>query len=161
MKLGCSHQSELTEAVRAGQWPDDCDPVLRAHVAACRSCNDFVLMSEVFRQSRASTAQQAPVGSPGTLWWSAQVRRRNRAVGQMAMPIVLAEVTALVCTVAALVFSLWRWNQVTNWFASITAPFQSQPDAAASAWPALLVVGGLAMLLLLGSIAVYLIATQD
>lgn len=77
------------------------------------------------------------------------------------MPIVLAEVTALVCTVAALVFSLWRWNQATNWFASITAPFPFQPTSAASAWPVFLVLGGFAMLLLLGSIAVYLIATQD
>lgn len=79
----------------------------------------------------------------------------------MAMPIVLAEVTALVCTVAALVFSLWRWNQVTNWFASIAVPFQSQTDAAAPAWPILLVFGCVAMLLVLGSIAAYLIATQD
>jgi hypothetical protein len=117
-------------------------------------------MSQVFRQARAATSQHAPLASPGTLWWSAQVRRRNRDAGRMAMPIILAEVTALVCTVAALVFSLWRWDQVTHWFESVTLPAQSQPDAA-STWPVLLVFGGLAMLLLLGGLAAYLIAMHD
>ncbi len=167
MKLGgCSRQSELRDVVLAGRWPHACDPALRAHAAECRSCADFVLVAATLHQARADASSQAPLASPGALWWRAQVRRRNRAVEQMARPIVLAEVTAFVCTVAALGFSLWRWNQVTDWSYSLAGWFSSMfssSDSVASfsGWVVVLAVAASVTLLLFGGFAVYLLAKKE
>lgn len=161
MKLRrCSRQSDLGAAVRAGQWPDGCDPELLAHVADCRSCSDFGLVTHAFQQARTAASLQAPLGSPGALWWSAQVRRHNRAVERMSLPIILVEVIALVSAIAALAFSLWRWSQ--NWLPSITDLFPGSPDLSTTpGWPMLLVVAASFTLLLLGSVAVYLITHKE
>ena len=47
----CSREREITEALRNGHWPEACDAELRAHVNACRSCSDFVLVTHTFQRS--------------------------------------------------------------------------------------------------------------
>jgi hypothetical protein len=95
MSAFCSQGGEIAEALRSGRWPHGCDPQLRAHVDACRSCNDLVLVTQAFQKARSDSAQAARLGAPGLLWWKAQLRRRNAAVEQVSKPITVAQIFAL------------------------------------------------------------------
>jgi len=54
-----------------------------------------VLVTETFRNARAAAAGAAKLGSPGLLWWRAQLRRRNAAVERIGRPLLSAQIFAL------------------------------------------------------------------
>jgi hypothetical protein len=102
---GCKRESEMKQALESGQWPLGCSGELCAHVATCRSCKEQVLLSTSFRQVRSQSMAAAPLGSPGLLWWRAQLRRRNQAVERVTRPLLGAQIFSLaVMLLAALVF---------------------------------------------------------
>jgi hypothetical protein len=82
-----------------GHYPEACTPELRAHLTGCRSCAELVLVARAFQAARAHLAANANLGSPGLLWWRAQLRRRNAAVERVAKPIARAQVFALTVSV--------------------------------------------------------------
>jgi len=159
----CPREKELRELLARGQWPFAAEtaPELHAHVAACRSCSDLVLVAESVREARAVSAASARLAPPGVLWWRAQLRRRNAAVVRVTRTLFGAQVFALAFTLLAgvgfvvfeaLTSNLWRaWfqqlpqNAALRWdnlLASVTAD---------PAWtwmmlgPALLLLGGVAV----------------
>ena len=67
----CSREKEITEALKNRHWPEACDAEPRAHVNACRSCSEFVLVTHSFQRSRVESAREAGLASPGLLWWRA------------------------------------------------------------------------------------------
>jgi len=95
----CSREKEVTEMLALGHYPEACTPELRAHLTGCRSCAELVLVARAFQAARAHLAANANLGSPGLLWWRAQLRRRNTAVERVAKPIARAQVFALTVSV--------------------------------------------------------------
>src|ERR1035438_4613488 len=82
----CPREKEVKELVERGHWPQACAPELRAHVNDCRSCGELVLVTSAFQKARIEAAGAAKLGSPGVLWWRAQLRRRNEAVERIGRP---------------------------------------------------------------------------
>lgn len=93
--FSCPRESELRILLDRGQWPLASSEELRAHVAACRSCAEVALVKQTFLAARA-TAMAVPVlPSAGSLWWRAQLRRRNAAIERIGKPILGAQIFAL------------------------------------------------------------------
>jgi hypothetical protein len=91
----CKREKEVSQLLAGGGWPLAGAPELRAHVSACRSCGDLVLVTESFQRARTEAAGAARISSPGALWWRARLRRRNAAVERLGKPILGAQIFAL------------------------------------------------------------------
>src|SRR5215469_12297566 len=117
MRLGaCGREKEVLELLARGHWPDACTGELRAHAAACRSCQDLILVKQAFRADRLVAAGSARLESPGVLWWRAQLRRRNAAIERISRPILGAQIFAwVVCLAAAVVYILWQNRRGFDW----------------------------------------------
>jgi hypothetical protein len=97
----CTHEKEVAELLRRGQWPALASAEMRAHVADCVSCRDLASVTQAFQQERASASMHARLESPGVLWWRAQLRKRNAALKQVNRPMVAAQIFTFVLGFAA------------------------------------------------------------
>jgi len=154
----CPREAELQAALRAGRWPAASDAALRDHVAQCRSCSDVALVMHTMQQARAQ-ANTPALQAPGTLWWRAQLRRRQQAVEQATRPIVLAEIAAFAAVFAGLALSVWHW-----WHAATLSASPSlfdQVTAAVNNSPVLFLAGAFTLLLVFSSVVLYVAAARD
>lgn len=116
MLRSCPREPELKNLIERGQWPQACPPDLRTHVGACKSCGEFALVTAAFQRARNQAVGAANLGSPGLLWWRAQLRRRNAAVERISRPIVSAQIFALALNlVLALVVGVWQARHGIAW----------------------------------------------
>jgi hypothetical protein len=116
----CYQEEEIAKLTKTGRWPQDADPKLVAHAAKCSRCREALFAVQMLQQLRASDVRQAHVGSPGALWWRAQLHRRNAAVEGMAKPLVWAEHLAFIgmlCIAAGIAFQ--QWTPIRHWFSSL------------------------------------------
>lgn len=184
----CPRENEVKELVQRGQWPVAAAtaPELCAHVGGCRSCGELVLVTAAFQRARAEAAGAARVGSPGVLWWRAQLRRRNAAVERIGRPILGAQIFALaVNLLLAVGFVAWQarhglawltWPFWSSWFAQLpqTATLHLDSQWFDSLWPSALFGSGwssvltpmvlipaAATLALLGGVVVYLASEKQ
>jgi hypothetical protein len=172
MTIGsCAHEKEIVALLASGQWPQAPPDELRAHVAGCRSCGEIALVTSAFRASRTTAAAAAPMVSPGILWWRAQLRRRNAAIERVTRPILGAQIFALVtCVVVGIGFAASHAAQGIGWIGELSQQFRLATMDVAKLWAA---SGGgsgsmlwvmallLAMLVLLGGVAVYLASSEE
>ena len=162
----CQREKEVKELVELGQWPQASAPELRAHVDGCRSCREFVVVTTVFQQARTEAAGAAKLGSPGVLWWRAQLRRRNAAVERISRPLLGAQIFALaIYLVLGAGLVVWQARSGFAWLTRL----EGLPQATAvhwdslwasaisgSVWTPLVMISALATLALLGGAVVYL-----
>lgn len=160
----CPREKEVKELVHRGQWPQACSPDLGAHLRICRSCADLALVTDSFQRARANATGPSPAISPGMLWWSAQLRRRDEAMKRIAKPILGAQLFALVINLLAVVgFVAWEATHGVEWLAWFQSPAPSSGfdlssllASAVSGGHLLVLIPALATLALLGGVAVYL-----
>ena len=171
----CSREKEVKDLVERGQWPQACPPELRAHVGNCRTCHELVSVTAAFQQARAEAVAVAKLGSPGLLWWRAQLRRRNAAVERIGRPILGAQIFALaVYLFLAVGFVVWHARHGLAWLTRL----EQLPQAAAlhlgSLWPSelsgtgwssvltpMVIIPAAATLALLGGVVVYLASEKQ
>ena len=114
----CANEKEVTQALKDGHWPDGCTTELRAHVAACTSCGDLVLVTETLQRARCESVKEAPTGSPSLLWWRAQLRQRAAAAERVSRPVTVAQGFAwLVTLIAAAILVTSQYNHGLRWAA--------------------------------------------
>lgn len=159
----CTHEKEISQALRDGHWPDGCDRELRAHVESCASCSDLVLVTQTFQQARSESVQTMPSIPPGLLWWRAQLRRRNAATQRISQPITIAQTFAWVVMAVmtiALVASQYRHglHWISWWSEFSLSPALRSWTAAATGldWNLTLLIPVLGVLALLSGLVVYL-----
>lgn len=167
----CAREKEVAELLKRGQWPTACEPELRAHVSACRSCGDLVLVTGSFQRARSQTALAAPAGSPGTLWWRAQLRRRNAAVERLGRPILGAQIFALSINLILVVgFLVSQARHGLGWLTWLEQFAQANTLRFENIWPATLLNSGwspmaliptAAALALLSGVVVYLASEKQ
>ena len=152
----CSQQNRVEAALHSGHWPEGCDPALRAHVENCAACSDLVLVTQSLQQGRAESIQTVRLAAPGTLWWRAQLRRRNAAIQTVTRPVALAEKIALaILIVAAVALALWQRGEVAGWLTSMWSPLSNIIQI-----PLALLVG-FGSLLVFAAFAVYLMLAKE
>lgn len=161
----CSYEKEVTQALKNGHWPQGCGPELRAHVDACDTCRDLVLVTRTFLSARRESEHSVPCGSPSLLWWRAQLRRRNTATDRVSRPITIAQIFAWLVTVlvgVGFVLSQYRHGlHWASWWSELTPPLRAfhlllpiglgQVD-----WNLLLLISSFGVLVLLSAIVVFL-----
>jgi hypothetical protein len=165
----CSHEKEIAALLASGQCPHASPAELRAHIASCRSCAELALVTSAFRAARTTAAAAAPLVSPGILWGRAQLRRRNAAIERVTRPILGAQIFAfLICIAVAIGFAASHAAQGLDWFASLSQIVRSPSTDLARLWPPTLagstlwvLVPLLAMVALLGGVAVYLASSEE
>jgi hypothetical protein len=136
----CTREAEVKALVERGQWPQACAPDLRDHVSACRSCSELALVTSAFQRARNQAVGAAKIGSPGLLWWRAQLRRRNAAVERISKPILSAQIFALaVNLVVAAAVAVWQARQGVAWLTWL----QELPHSFGSQWFSSLLPSGL------------------
>lgn len=152
----CSQQERVAGVIQAGQWPDACDPELRAHVEGCQTCKDVVLVAQALRRSRSAAIQAPQLPSPGLLWWRAQIRRRNVAIQRVTRTVAVAEVAAVfMVLVAAVGLIAWQHQHLAGWLSSVWGPLANVTQV-----PGLLMLG-VSTLVIFGGFAVYLIRAKE
>jgi len=116
MLRSCPREAEVKALVVRGQWPQACAPELRAHVGSCRACSEVAVVTDAFQRARNQTLPAARPGSPGLLWWRAQLRRRNAAIERISRPIFGAQVFGLaVNLVLAAAVAAWQARHGLAW----------------------------------------------
>jgi hypothetical protein len=160
----CSRQPEVLAMQTHGHWPQACPPDLRAHLEACASCKQLLVVTHAFQQARAATAAQAQLPAPGLIWWRAQLRRRNAAVERIGRPIVAAYIFALAIAVLAaagtLISQAHRGLLWLDWLMQAgNATLHLQPlshsDIFTSGWGILAVIPAFAAIAFVGAVVVY------
>jgi hypothetical protein len=160
----CPREMEVKELVEHGQWPQACPPELQAHLRSCRTCAGLALVTDAFQRARSNAAGPSPAISPGLLWWSAQLRRRDEAIKRIARPILGAQIFALAVNLLVIVgFVVWEATHGIDWLVwfQSSAPsgsfdLSSLLASVFSGGHLLVLVPALATLALLGGVAVYL-----
>lgn len=123
----CSREREVSDMLHRGYWPQACPGELRAHVAACHRCSDLVLVTQGFQADRSKLQLQAQLPSAGTLWWRAQLRRRNADLARVSRPLFGAQIFALVVTLLAgggvLAWLLRKGIGIESWLSELPRAF--------------------------------------
>jgi hypothetical protein len=182
MLRSCPREKEVKELVERGQWPVAAAtaPELRAHVSGCRSCSELILVTEAFQKARADSIAAARPGSPGLLWWRAQLRRRNAAVERIGRPIMGAQIFALAVNLFfAIGFAVWQARHGVAWLTwleqrSQTATLYFDSQWLSSLWAAspsgfglnsvltpMVMIPTAAILALLGGVVVFLASEKQ
>jgi hypothetical protein len=154
----CSREKEVTELMAQGGWPQACPPELSAHLAHCRACADLALVTRTLQRGRSQTAAAARLGSPGALWWRAQLRRRQAAVERVNKPIVGAEIFAMAVSLLVAVTAVaTQAKHGVRWLFW----FEQRPQLGLASmhnlWPADLFSSGLSLLVLIPAAATLLL----
>ena len=164
----CSHETDLSRALRDGTWPNACGAELQAHVAVCQHCSDLVLITQSLRKARAESMLAAPLPPPGLLWWKAQLRRRNAALERMNESMAVTGKVALASTLAAAIaLGMLKAHDVSGWlrwFSNLPSSetFHFGTLLAGSSLVSLApMIAGLAAIGLFGGLAVYLLAYKE
>lgn len=170
----CSHEPELKTLLARGQWPAAAPAELRTHVAGCRACSDLALLTTAFHAERAALSAAAQLPPPGLLWWRAQLRRRSEAMERINRPLAGAQLFALASVCITLVaFAFFIRHGVAEWTESLAASNSSHPShffsflnsshirSSAAEWFALswnpaYLLPAIALIVLAGSIALYM-----
>jgi hypothetical protein len=121
--FSCTREPEVRMLLERGQWPLAFSVELRAHVAACRSCGEIILVKQAFQSARTTSMAVPVLPSAGALWWRAQLRRRNAAIERIGKPILGAQIFALgmilVLGAAALAWQLRRGLEFVGWMEAL------------------------------------------
>jgi len=167
MLRGCSWETELSKALRAGHWPQGCDPELRSHVETCRSCGDLALVTQAFQQARSQSISNVALAHPGLLWWRAQLRRQREVAGRIVRPVAIAQIFAwAVSVLVAIGFLLSQYRSGLRWVTwselDVSRTIQAWAHAAgAMQWGFLLTIPVFGILVLLGWVALSLWRERD
>jgi hypothetical protein len=159
--FSCGRETELTQMLAQGYWPEASPAELRTHVEACRSCSDLVLVSQAFQAAHREMICAPRLVSAGALWWRAQLRRRNAAIEKVGRPILGAQIFALIISVlVGGAMLMWKGSTLKVWFGDLPRALHldalvpaalSQPGEMAS-----IVLPVLTTVALLSGVVVYL-----
>lgn len=158
----CARESEIVDAIAAGEWPDAAPEALRAHAASCPLCADLALAASALHDDAAAVIE-APMALPssGQVWWRAELRARHEAARLAQRPVLAVQVVAAVVFLAAVVTGLrslapdaWAWLVQTAGVARMGGMSAMEP------WTVALVLS-LGLWLVLGPLAVFMVLRAD
>ena len=155
----CSYERELSQALKEGHWPDASSKDLRDHVNGCDLCRDLILVTQAFQRAKRESIQVAPAGSPELLWWRAQLRRRRVAAETVSRPIAIAQIFAWVVSLMITIgFAVSQYNHGLRWESWGISPSKLLHliSASVTGWDTLVFLPGLAAVLVISGLVLYL-----
>ena len=158
--MNCQREFDVLETVMSGRWPDGCDEELRVHAQQCAVCVDLIAVAHAVRSEQLVEMQEANVPPSGVVWWKAQRRSRQEALaaaqrtitalqtGTMAAAVIIG--LAIIGGAGALVA---RFTNVLDFDLTSIQFFEPNADV--------LILAGLASILILTPLAVWLMVHED
>jgi hypothetical protein len=122
--MNCPRESEVLDALTTARWPDE----VRAHVDACATCGELVVVTNAFREELLATAREANVPPSGLVWWRMQRREREEAARVASRAITFVQASSILGSIAlALTIAGGLSGMSDKWLAWIghTATFAS------------------------------------
>ena len=103
---GCPHEKEIAQATRTAAWKPD----LTLHRQQCPICLE---VAQVAGSLLALLWSTRPVPDPDLIWFRAQLMKMQSAEAQILRPLLVAEISASVISMAtvALLFT-WHWPKI-------------------------------------------------
>jgi hypothetical protein len=157
----CRREFEVAALVRAGRWPQACEPELRTHVEGCAECREAVTIAELLLEADRGAEVQVP--SAAQMWWRLAVRARLEREQAAARPVVWLQGIAAACGAGVVLTVLGQLGPVLSGAAvsvasRVTASMPAALPAAdiTARVPSLVVFAGALVLVGLASTAVYL-----
>ncbi len=150
----CPHEERIAGLLNENRL--DSDPSLLDHARKCTRCSEVLFAVEMLQRGRIPNLISAHTGSPGYLWWRAQLRRQNGVVEKITKPVVWAERFALIgmlCIAATFVFS--QWGQFRDWFSRLAA------IGSENSFMAIAMLAGLLVITCIGGLALYILAADE
>ena len=157
----CRRESEILDAIAAGEWPEAAPVELREHAATCPLCADLALAASALHDEAASTPPTMALPSAGQVWWRAELRARNEAAQLAQRPLVAVQVVAGVVVLAALVTGLRSFAPgVWSWMAHALSAARAGSTDGIDTWT-LAVVLSIGVWVVLAPVAVYMVFRAD
>lgn len=157
----CRRELEVAALVRAGRWPEACEPEVRAHVSSCAECREAVAIAELLLA--ADRGAEVHVPSAAQMWWRLAVRARLEREQAAARPVVWLQGIAAACGVGIVLTALGQLAPVLSGAAAsvasrvtATVPAALPAMDLAARVPSLLAAAGALVLVGLASTAAYL-----
>jgi hypothetical protein len=102
----CAHERNVIEAAESGVWTES----LRAHVAACETCEAAASVSSWMLELARIDDRQHILPDPAVVWLKAQLLRQRVAVERVSRPITQVQIVAYMVVAAG-----WAALLATNW----------------------------------------------
>jgi hypothetical protein len=158
----CPREPDLIEAVTTGQWPDRSNADLRTHVTICEGCRDLASILLHLGDAWDSTRSEVRLPASGLVWWRAQMRARQEAADAAARPIAVVQTVAAVAGGALALSCLvalapWLTSFLEPWLGLLTIDVTGVPATESGK----LLAGGVASLLVIATLAVYLVVAEE
>src|SRR5262245_24925298 len=116
----CPREEEVLDLVVIGQWPARADASLREHVATCHLCADLAVVASSVSDLSEATKAESALPDAALVWYRAQVRAREEKTRRASRPVLIAEISAVVCllTLGAIA---WRLGDswLTDWWTTM------------------------------------------
>lgn len=168
MIIECPREQDVLEALAAQRWPRRCDEDLRTHVAGCAICTDLIEVVRPLLEEQSAAADEVKVPPAAIVWWGAQIRARHEAARAAARPMTIAQAVAAGSVLAiAVALVVTGWARLDSWrtaivslVATVTAQRGEFSVPALPDW-AFLVVLALGASLVLGTIAIYFVVSEE
>ena len=125
--IECAREPEAIDAVALGRWPEQCNPELVTHVAACTVCADLVEVARALHDDREAACREEPLPAAGMVWWRATIRARADAARTATQPITVVQgiaaacVVGLTCGLASIAWRSLHWVTLTDRFGELIA----------------------------------------
>jgi hypothetical protein len=156
--IDCRRETEIVDAIAAGEWPEAAPIELREHAAACPVCADLALAASALHDEAASTPATMALPSAGQVWWRAELRARHEAAQLAQRPVIAVQVVAAVVCLAAALTGLRSFGpDAWAWFLGVAS---SARTTTFDTWTLGLVLS-IGLWVVLAPVAVYMVFRAD
>jgi hypothetical protein len=156
--IDCPRESEIVDAIAAGEWPHAVPAELREHAATCPVCADLALAASALHEEAASTPATMALPSAGQVWWRAELRARHEAAQLAQRPMLAVQIVAAVVCVAAALTGLRSFGpDVWAWFVGLAS---SAKTSSIDTWTLGLVLS-IGLWVVLAPVALYMVFRAD
>ena len=154
----CPRESDVLDALASKRWPHRVDRELVDHVAACKICEDVLVVAAAIGEDRDATWLEASVPSSGQVWWRAGMRARQEAIREASRPLTFVYVVAASVALVLMTAVGWfAWPTVHDFAVSILSTQKS--DLASPLTVPLLVALG--AVLVVAPVALYFVLSDE
>ena len=114
IRIDCTHEPAVVNAVLSGHWPRGCDDALVAHALECEVCREVSAIATLIHDDADRSRYETHVPASGQVWWRAAIRARLDSTQASMRPMTwLHGITAAVAVGVMLAVMSAAWPMLT------------------------------------------------
>jgi hypothetical protein len=154
-RFECKFEADVLAAAVQSRWPDRVAAELKVHVSMCEICSDVATVAAAMDDASIPLRASAVIPDSGRVWWLAQVRARRESAAAAGRPITAVQLVACACAAGLFCACV---GATSTWFQSVLGSALRAKSLLAGHE---LLAAGVAAVLLLAPVAVYLAEGKD